>query len=91
MIMQEIEKKRIKRLLSGTVVSDKMDKTAVVKVSTKVKHPTYKKFVKKSKKYKVHDVENQCSVGDRVQITECRPISKDKCWRLSRVLDKAVG
>jgi len=91
MIMQEIKKKRIKRSLSGTVVSDKMDKTAVVKVSTKVKHPTYKKFVKKSKKYKVHDVENQCSVGDRVQITECRPISKDKCWRLSRVLDKAVG
>ncbi len=89
--MQETQKKRIKRSMTGVVVSDKMDKTAVVKVSTKVKHSTYKKFVKKSKKYRVHDVENQCSIGDQVQITECRPISKDKCWRLSKVLDKAVG
>ncbi|NIA18838.1 MAG: 30S ribosomal protein S17 [Xanthomonadaceae bacterium] len=89
--MQETKKKRIKRSMTGVVVSDRMDKTAVVKVSTKVKHPTYKKFVQKSKKYKVHDVENQCSIGDQVQITECRPISKDKCWRLSKVLDKAVG
>jgi len=89
--MQETKRKRIKRSMTGVVVSDKMDKTAVVKVSTKVKHPTYKKFVQKSKKFKVHDGENQCSIGDQVQITECRPISKDKCWRLSRVLDKAVG
>ena len=90
MIMQET-KRRIKRSMTGFVVSDKMDKTAVVKVSTKVKHPTYKKYVQKSTKYKVHDAENQCSIGDRVQITECRPISKDKCWRVSKIVEKAVG
>lgn len=88
--MQEI-KRRIKRSMTGVVVSDKMNKTAVVKVSTKVKHPTYKKYVQKSKKYKAHDAENQCAVGDRVQITECKPLSKDKCWRVSKVVEKAVG
>ncbi|RLB71696.1 MAG: 30S ribosomal protein S17 [Deltaproteobacteria bacterium] len=88
--MQET-KRRIKRTMTGVVVSDKMDKTAVVKVSTKVKHPTYKKFVQKSKKYKAHDAGNECSVGDRVQITECRPLSKDKCWRVSKIVEKAIG
>lgn len=83
--------RRIKRSMIGVVVSDKMNKTAVVKVSAKVKHPTYKKFVQKSRKYKAHDAENQCSIGDLVQITECRPISKDKCWRISKVVEKAVG
>lgn len=90
MKMQE-SKRRIKRSMTGVVVSDKMDKTAVVKVSTKVKHTTYKKYVQKSSKYKAHDAENQCSIGDRVQITECRPISKDKCWRVSKVVEKTVG
>ena len=88
--MQET-KRRIKRTMIGVVVSDKMDKTAVVKVSTKVQHPTYKKFVQKSRKYKAQDAENQCSIGDRVQITECRPISKDKCWRVSKIVEKAIG
>jgi len=88
--MQET-KRRIKRSMIGVVVSDKMDKTAVVKVSTKVKHPTYKKYVQKSAKYKAHDAENQCSIGDQVQITECRPISKGKCWRVSKIVEKAVG
>ncbi len=90
MIMRET-KRRIKRSMIGFVVSDKMDKTAVVKVSTKVKHPTYKKYVQKSMKYKAHDAENQCSIGDQVQITECRPISKDKCWRVSKIVEKAVA
>ncbi|MBN2333656.1 MAG: 30S ribosomal protein S17 [Deltaproteobacteria bacterium] len=88
--MQEA-KRRIKRTMVGVVVSDKMDKTVVVRVSAKVKHPTYKKYVQQSKKYKAHDEVNQCSIGDKVQITECRPLSKDKCWRISKVVEKALA
>ena len=88
--MQEISHRRVKRTMTGIVVSDKMEKTVVVRVATKVKHPTYKKYVQRSKKYKAHDAANQCTVGDRVQITECRPLSKDKCWRVSKIVEKVV-
>lgn len=73
----------------GLVVSDKMDKTVVVSVIEKYKHPLYKKTVSRFKKFKAHDENNECGVGDRVEITETRPISKDKCWRVSRIIEKA--
>lgn len=82
--------KRNKRTMVGQVTSDKMDKTVVVQVATKVKHPTYKKYISRSSKYKAHDPLNQCAVGDMVAITECRPLSKDKCWRVSRVVVRAI-
>ena len=69
-----------KRVLQGTVVSDKQDKTVVVRVERRVMHPVYKKFITRSKKYAAHDEGNQFKVGDVVRIEECRPISKNKCW-----------
>ena len=69
-----------KRILQGVVVSDKQEKTVVVSVERQVMHPVYKKIVKKSKKFAAHDENNQCKVGDRVSIQECRPISKNKSW-----------
>lgn len=72
----------------GQVVSDKMQKTIVVKVSHLVKHPLYNKYIKRSVTYKVHDEQNDCRVGDTVQIIESRPISKDKRWMVKQVLDR---
>jgi small subunit ribosomal protein S17 len=69
-----------KRILQGQVVSDKQDKTIVVRVERRVMHPVYKKFVTRSKKYAAHDEANHFKVGDTVRIQECRPISKNKCW-----------
>ena len=82
------EKKNV-RTLTGKVVSDKMDKTAVVAIKTKVRHPLYGKMVNRTRKFKVHDEENQCGVGDTVKIMETRPISKDKRWRLVEIVEKA--
>ncbi len=73
----------------GVVISDKMDKTVVVAVETRVKHPLYKKFIKSTKKFKAHDEENVCGVGDKVEIMETRPLSKDKNWRLLNIIEKA--
>lgn len=73
----------------GLVVSDKMDKTIVVAVVRKVKHPLYKKYITRTKKFKAHDELNQCGIGDKVRIIETRPISKDKCWRLAEIIEKA--
>jgi len=73
----------------GVVVSNKMDKTVVVAVHRLVKHPRYKKYVKRRAKYKAHDEQNGCNVGDRVLITETRPLSKDKRWRVRQILEKA--
>ena len=73
----------------GVVVSDKMDKTVVVSIVEKYKHPLYKKTVTRTKRIKAHDEENACGVGDRVEITETRPLSKDKCWRVSKIVEKA--
>ena len=69
-----------KRILQGVVVSDKMDKSVVVRVERRVMHPVYKKYIKRSKKYTAHDENNLCKVGDVVQIQECRPLSKTKTW-----------
>lgn len=71
-----------KRILQGVVVSDKMDKTVVVRVERRVMHPIYKKFIRRSKKYAAHDEANACKIGDTVRIQECRPISKNKCWEV---------
>lgn len=73
----------------GVVVSNKMDKSILVSVETKVKHPTYGKFVKKSRKFMAHDEKGECNIGDRVRIMETRPLSKNKCWRLVEILEKA--
>ena len=73
--------KRVK-LRNGVVVSNSMDKSIVVLVETRYKHPLYKKTVKRSKKFIVHDENNECQIGDRVEITECRPLSKRKCHRI---------
>ncbi len=70
----------------GVVVSDKMDKTVVVKVDRIIKHPVYNKYIKRSAKYKAHDEENRCKTGDRVQIIASRPLSKDKCWKVNQIL-----
>jgi small subunit ribosomal protein S17 len=88
--MEDTEIKRNNRKTrEGIVVSDKMDKTAVVSVVTRVKHPLYKKIIKKTKKYMIHDENNECQIGDYVEIAETRLISKNKCWRLVRIIEKA--
>ena len=71
-----------KRILQGVVVSDKQDKTIVVRVERRLMHPIYKKFIRRSKKYAAHDEKNTCKIGDVVRIRECRPISKNKTWEL---------
>ena len=73
----------------GVVVSDKMDKTIVVAIKNKAKHPLYKKTINKTKKLKAHDENNECGIGDTVLIAETRHLSKDKCWRLVEIIEKA--
>ena len=80
---------KVLRIQTGSVVSDKMNKSAVVLIERKVKHPIYGKFVKKSTKLHIHDENNECGVGDTVQISECRPISKTKSWTLVKVVERA--
>ncbi len=82
-------KKSNKRTFAGTVVSDKMDKTITVLVSTRQLHPMYKKYITRSKKYKAHDESNDAHEGDSVRIIESRPVSKDKRWRLLEVVERA--
>ena len=79
-----------KRQMTGTVVSDKMDKTVVVQVERLVKHPMYKKYIRRWAKFMAHDEANTCGIGDKVVITESRPLSKNKQWRVSKVVEKAV-
>ena len=81
---------RLTRTLTGTVTSDKMDKTVTVLVERRVKHPLYGKYVVESKKYHAHDEANECGVGDKVEIAETRPLSKTKSWKVTRILEKAV-
>ncbi|MCI8309794.1 MAG: 30S ribosomal protein S17 [Clostridia bacterium] len=85
-----MEERNLRKEMVGTVVSDKMDKTIVVAVETRVKHPIYKKTVKRTYKLKAHDEENTCKVGDIVRVMETRPLSKDKRWRLVEIVEKAV-
>ncbi len=85
---EKVVNKSGKREFVGVVVSDKMNKTIVVEVRTKKLHKLYKKYVSTSKKYKAHDEENTANMGDTVRIIECRPISKEKTWRLVEVLER---
>ena len=78
-----------KKEFIGVVKSDKMNKTIVVSVETTTLHPLYKKYVVRSKRFKAHDEKNEAKIGDRVKIMECRPISKEKCWRLAAILERA--
>ena len=84
----ESKAKKYKRVLEGIVVSDKMDKTIVVKVEIRQKHPLYGKTISKNKRYKAHDEKNECHEGDLVRVIECRPISKDKKFRLTKIINR---
>ena len=80
---------KVLRIQTGSVVSDKMHKSAVVMIERRVKHPIYGKFMRKSTKLHIHDENNECAVGDTVQISECRPMSKTKSWTLVKIVEKA--
>ncbi|MCE5238321.1 30S ribosomal protein S17 [bacterium] len=80
---------KLKRTLEGTVVSDKMDKTVVVAVQRLTPHPVYGRVLRRTARFKAHDETNDAHTGDRVMITECRPLSKDKSWRVVQVLERA--
>lgn len=82
-------KRHARRMKQGRVVSDKMDKTIVVVSETRVPHPVYGKIVRKSVKFKAHDEQNDAKTGDTVRIQECRPLSKDKRWRLVEIVERA--
>ena len=85
----EGKSKPTKRVLTGQVVSDKMDKTIVVAIRRRKLHRLYKKFVNMTKTVKVHDESNECKIGDTVRVIECRPLSKDKRWRLLEIVERA--
>ena len=84
-----MEKRNLRKERIGVVTSNKMDKSIVVAQVTKVKHPLYGKFVSKTKKFVAHDETNDCNIGDTVRISETRPLSKTKCWRLVEILERA--
>ena len=84
-----MSERALRKTLTGIVVSDKMDKTVVVAIQDNVKHTLYKKIVKRTVKFKAHDENNACNVGDRVSIMETRPMSKDKRWRVVEIIEKA--
>jgi len=81
--------RNLRKTRIGQVVSDKMDKTVVVAIVDQVRHPLYKKIIKRTIKLKAHDETNQCGIGDKVEVMETRPLSKDKRWRVSKVIAKA--
>lgn len=83
--------RNLRKTRVGVVTSDKMDKTVVVAVETLVQHPLYKKRIRRTKKFKAHDEQNQCKVGDKVRIMETRPLSKDKRWRVVEIIESAKG
>ena len=87
--MSETTERNLRKTRTGKVVSDKMDKTVVVAIADNVQHPLYKKIVKRTVKLKAHDEKNDCHIGDRVRIMETRPLSKNKCWRLVEILERA--
>ncbi len=80
---------RNRKVRTGSVVSNRMNKSIIVKVETLIKHPLYKKYIKKSKKYMAHDPENDCNIGDKVEIVETRPLSSRKRWRLQKIIERA--
>jgi small subunit ribosomal protein S17 len=85
------EENKLVRTLAGRVISDKMEKSAVVLVERRVQHPLYGKYIRRSTKLHIHDENNECKVGDTVTIQECRPISRTKSWKLVEVVERPVG
>ncbi len=83
------QERNLRKSRVGTVTSDKMDKTVVVAITEHVKHPLYKKFIKRTVKLKAHDENNECGIGDRVRVMETRPLSRDKHWRVTSIIEKA--
>jgi small subunit ribosomal protein S17 len=86
---QTVQTGKEKREFVGIVKSDKMDKTIVVYIESKTLHATYKKYIMRTKKIKAHDEQNSAKIGDRVRVVECRPLSKDKCWNLVEIIERA--
>ena len=84
-----MEERNLRKSRTGIVVSDKMDKTVVVAIRERVQHPLYGKIVNRTVKLKAHDEKNECGIGDTVRIAETRPLSKDKCWRVVEIVEKA--
>ncbi|MDD4237547.1 MAG: 30S ribosomal protein S17 [Desulfotomaculaceae bacterium] len=87
--MRQVEERGLRKVLTGKVVSDKMDKTVVVAVETLVRHPLYQRIIRRTKKFKAHDEQNSCHIGDKVKMMETKPISKEKRWRVIEILEKA--
>ena len=85
------EDKKVQRTVVGRVVSDKMDKTVSVAIERQIKHPTYGKYIRRTTKVLAHDESNECNVGDTVAISECRPLSKRKAWRLEKIVERAAS
>ena len=83
------EERGMRKTRTGVVVSDKMDKTIVVEIRTRVKHPLYGKIMNRTKRFKAHDENNECGIGDTVRVMETRPLSKDQRWRLVEIIEKA--
>ena len=88
---ENTSQKTRRRVLTGEVVSDKMDKTVVVQVIRRYKHPRYKKYIHERNRYKAHDENNEANVGDKVRIVESRPRSRDKRWALQSIVERAIG
>ena len=84
-----MSERNLRKTRVGMVVSDKMDKTVVVAIQDNVKHPLYKKIIKRTVKFKAHDEKNACGIGDKVMIMETRPLSRDKRWRVAQIIEKA--
>ncbi len=84
-----METRRLRKERTGIVTSNKMDKSITVEIQRRVKHPIYGKFVKKSSRFMAHDENNECNIGDTVRIVETRPLSKNKCWRLVEIIERA--
>jgi small subunit ribosomal protein S17 len=85
------EEKKVQRTIVGRVVSDKMDKTVSVAIERKIKHPVYGKYIRRTTKVLAHDATNECKAGDRVAISECRPVSKNKSWSVVDIVERAAG
>jgi small subunit ribosomal protein S17 len=85
------DNKKVRRTIIGRVVSDKMDKTVSVKIERLIKHPKYGKYIRRTSKVLAHDANNECKPGDRVTISECKPVSKNKSWAVVNVIERAAG
>lgn len=84
-----MSERQVRKEIVGVVASNKMDKTVVVSIQDRVRHPLYKKIIKRTVKYKAHDEKNECGIGDKVKIMETRPLSKEKRWRVVEIIEKA--